>query len=583
MSIVDDLENLSPGGPRRDEGGRTGRGSRSAERAERAAETERARRDGLTLLPELPGVVAARSHHRLFAVVAAVAAVVLVGSVFWGVSAFTAWRAAVGTQVSTAAVLDPAQRDAFVASAGAAEAAPAGTGAAPVVLAYHDIAPESSSEYVVTPQAFADQMAMLDAAGYTTLDSEQFTAYARGEYTPPARSAVITFDDGTSGLYTYADRILADRGFRAVSFVITGRVGTRAPYYLTWQQIERMDRSGRWSFGSHTAELHTRAPVGRGGQQEGSILTHREFDAGRLEGYDAFTRRVRTDLERSITDMTSRGLPRPTLFAWPFSEVDADDGADPGPLAFTRSEVDRLFTDSFVNHRSQAQPATVDDVRAGLVDRHEIVRSDSAQDLFEEMARMEQLPVGDLVPSQAAPTWLKPGGGEAPVSAVGADLTVGAPRESYVEADWAPQRTSAWDRYAVQARVSGLMAPTTPEGTPGRSSNDGGLRVRVGRVGEVAVRVSSTSVSVTRGGERVITAPLGIPGTTAALRLEVTDEQVLVLVDGQQVGIVPAQPGDLERSDGAQLPGSLGVVVQRGDDPAAPMPVLSELRAGTLP
>ena len=587
MSLIDELEDLSSGEPRRG-GGSSRSGRRTAVRAvaeQRSAEREQARRDGLGLLPELPAAVPGRGHHRLLGVVAGLLALTLVASVFWGVSAFTQWRREVGSQVSTAAALDPAQRDAFVAAAAAASGAPAGTGASPIVLAYHDIAPDSDSEYVVTPQAFANQMAMLDDAGYTTLTSDQFTAYARGEQAPPPRSVLITFDDSTSGLYTYADRVLADHGFHAVSFVITGFVGTHAPYYLTWRQIERMRGSGRWSFGSHTEVLHVREQVvGKVGAEKGSILTHRRIVGGRQESYPAFTRRVRADLEASITDMTDHGLPRPTLFAWPFSEVTTDAATDPRPLAFTRSEVDRLFTASFANELLAPRPATPQDARDGLVQRLELFRPDTASDLFASMAAMEELPVGDLVPGEAAPAWRQPGGQEAPVVLDGADVAVRAPGESYEEANWAPQRTSTWEGYAVQARVTGLTGPTTAPGTPGRTGANAGLRVRVGRVGEVAVRASTTTWSITRAGQVALSGERALPSAAAEVRLEVTPEQVRVLVDGREVAVVAARPGDLERpADGDEAPGSLGLVVQRSDDPASALPGVADLRAGTLP
>ncbi len=551
----------------------------------RRSEAERARQDAMGLLPELPAARPRKKRHRLVALVTTLAALTLVVVLFGGAWQYAQFQRQVGAQETTSASLTGAQEAAYRGAAEQAAAAPAGTGTAPVVLAYHDIAPESDSKFVVTPKAFADQLAMLREAGYTTLTAEQFTAYAKGEYTPPPRSAFITFDDGTSGLYTYGDKILEDNGFHAISFLITARVGTHAPYYLTWQQIQRMQESGRWSFGSHTATMHTRVPVGPEGTEVGSVLTHREFERGRQESYQGFTERVRADLEKSVADFTENDLPRPQLFAWPFSEVTAaaEAESDPRPLAFTRSEVERLFAASFVNGGAAPRPAVAEDVQAGLVERYEIFRPDTADDLFAGIARMEQLPESPVVPNEAAPTWLQPTGDDAPVALDGAAVRIDAPEETYVKANWAPQRTSEWSSYAVEARITGLSAQASVLGQPTPASNSAGLRARVGQVGEVQARTSSTWINVTRGEESVYSAPMPLPGAASTLRMEVTPVDTLVLVDGREVARIPVAPGAEQRvAAGSTLPGSLGIVSQRGDDPAAPCPSVEDLTAGPL-
>ncbi len=552
----------------------------------RRSEAEKARENAMGLLPEVPAPLPRKRRHRLVALISALAALALLVTIFGGAWELARFRDQVGSRESTSASLTTEQEDTYAEAAAAAENAPAGTGAAPVVLAYHDISPESESQYVITPQAFANQMAMLREAGYTTLTQEEFTAYAEGDFTPPPRSAVITFDDGTAGLHTYGDKILQDNGLHAISFLITGRVGTRAPYYLTWEQIQRMQKSGRWSFASHTGVLHTRAPVGEDGE-EGSVLTNRQLVDGQQESYGSFTQRVRADLRRSITDFTAHDLPRPTLFAWPFSEVRTEvaAGADPRPTAFTRSLVDDLFAVSFVNDGDAPRPAVREDLEAGLVARQEIFEYDDADDVFAEMERMQQIPVGSYPANEASRTWLQPTTRPAPVDLDGAAVRFDAPAETYLRANWAPQATSTWSRYAVEAGVTGLTpepAPALGGSTP--DANSGGLRARVGQVGEVTARTSSTWVNVTRGDERVYSGPLPGGRSAAAMRLEVTPEDVTVIVDGRTLVRVPAQPGDADPvASRSVMLGSFGIVGQRGDDPEAPFPSLEDVTVTALP
>ena len=177
-------------------------------------------------------------------------------------------RLQVSEQHSTpAAVLTPDQRD--LAAAINSEL-PGRT--PPVVLAYHDIRPIGPTEkhpdpranpgyhFVVTPETFEAQLTALEAAGYTSITSDQYVDYLNGGEVPE-RSVLITFDDGTHGLWTYADKILERHGMHGVSFLITGNVGAKRPYYLSWQEIERMADSGRWDFQSHTRKMHARLPV----------------------------------------------------------------------------------------------------------------------------------------------------------------------------------------------------------------------------------------------------------------------------------------------------------------------------------
>jgi peptidoglycan/xylan/chitin deacetylase (PgdA/CDA1 family) len=67
----------------------------------------------------------------------------------------------------------------------------------------------------------------------------------------PPKPVVITFDDGYVDAVTTIAPALRRYGWPATFFVITGRVGERA--FLTWPQIERLDREGM-DVASHTVD-----------------------------------------------------------------------------------------------------------------------------------------------------------------------------------------------------------------------------------------------------------------------------------------------------------------------------------------
>jgi peptidoglycan/xylan/chitin deacetylase (PgdA/CDA1 family) len=85
---------------------------------------------------------------------------------------------------------------------------------------YHHVLPESGFITSGTKD-FEAQMAYLAKRGYKTLTSEEFLAFKRGNYEPPKRSVLITFDDGWRDNYVYAYAILKKYGLRATLFVVT--------------------------------------------------------------------------------------------------------------------------------------------------------------------------------------------------------------------------------------------------------------------------------------------------------------------------------------------------------------------------
>ena len=87
-------------------------------------------------------------------------------------------------------------------------------------------------------------MALLADAGYETIGLDPLIRHLRGERVAlPPRPFVLTFDDGRA---TVPDTTLAGLGFEATVFVDVGRVAAGDPAYLSWDALDRLQRSGRW-------------------------------------------------------------------------------------------------------------------------------------------------------------------------------------------------------------------------------------------------------------------------------------------------------------------------------------------------
>jgi peptidoglycan/xylan/chitin deacetylase (PgdA/CDA1 family) len=101
-----------------------------------------------------------------------------------------------------------------------------------MVLAYHEVMPESNYAYCVTSEAFAEQLRLLESLRKTkSLDAQ------------------ITFDDGERSQLHNALPFLAQHGFKATYFVTPGLIGT-ATKFLGWDDLKALQAAG------HSVQSH---------------------------------------------------------------------------------------------------------------------------------------------------------------------------------------------------------------------------------------------------------------------------------------------------------------------------------------
>ncbi|BBY19389.1 polysaccharide deacetylase family protein [Mycolicibacterium litorale] len=447
----------------------------------------------------------------------------------------------------------------------------------PVVLAYHDVRPiepddeePHSGEYprhhfVVTPEAFDAQLAALRAAGYTSLTSDQYVDYLAGGVVPE-RSVLITFDDGTHGLWTHADKILERHQMHAVSFLITGNVGANRPYYLSWQEIERMAQSGRWDFQSHTRKMHARLPVDAAGALA-SEMTHRRWLPGknRLETLEEFETKIRRDLRGSVQDIVDHGLPRPTLFAFPFSEGFSDnaESSDPRAAAVAMRVIHEFFVDAFNNAPPQPLPAGARAAAVGMTGRIELTLDSTVDDLLTAVRAHTPVTPAQAPPSRRPDLWTELSDDTpAAVTAEGDRVRMRGPgRWSGIA--YGRQATADWASYTASATVRGLSA---------RGVENAALIARVGTGEEVSTQVSADylRVSIGLGAKPRVVEQLPLARRDAhTVAMRVSPTAIDIVVDGSVRVTVPAAGGP-----GAY--GGIGLSSSRMTE-SAPWPVFTNL------
>lgn len=97
------------------------------------------------------------------------------------------------------------------------------------ILLYHRLIRRADAEagrvrdderiWVTYDDRFAEQMRYLAEAGYRTLDLDEYVAIREGRAEPPAKSVVVTFDDGYESNHRLAFPALRAHGLRATIFV----------------------------------------------------------------------------------------------------------------------------------------------------------------------------------------------------------------------------------------------------------------------------------------------------------------------------------------------------------------------------
>ncbi|HET6313419.1 MAG TPA: polysaccharide deacetylase family protein [Chloroflexia bacterium] len=130
------------------------------------------------------------------------------------------------------------------------------------ILLYHRIVPRldpADPKYSLSLGRFRPQMRLLRLLGYRTISLRELVECHRSGKFPPARSVVVTFDDGYRD-NDAAARYMLTNGQSGIIFLVTGRMGhdrdwsldghRRMPL-LTWDEVRALKKAG-FEFGSHT-------------------------------------------------------------------------------------------------------------------------------------------------------------------------------------------------------------------------------------------------------------------------------------------------------------------------------------------
>ena len=173
------------------------------------------------------------------------------------------------------------------------------------ILVYHRFGPQVTDSMMVRTDVFEAQLRQIEEAGYRVIPLRQLVDHLFGRAPPPpARSVVITVDDGHSTVYTELLPLMLRHHIPVTLFIYPSAI-SNASYAMTWEQLAELRATGLFDIQSHT-------------------YWHPNFfrERQRLDP-ERYTRFVDMQLTRSKAVLEKRLDERVDLLAWPFGLQDA--------------------------------------------------------------------------------------------------------------------------------------------------------------------------------------------------------------------------------------------------------------------
>lgn len=187
------------------------------------------------------------------------------------------------------------------------------------ILMYHAIceSPSKAGKFVITKDAFEDDLKYLKGAGYNTISFSELIDFVENNVPLPENPVMLTFDDGYYNNYCYAYPLLKEYNAKAVISIIGkytdlySETPEENPNYshITWEQAREMCDSGLVEIQNHSYNSHT-TDKGRNGTKKKSG-----------ESIAAYTEYIYSDIGKLQEEINRNLGYTPTVFAYPFGSV----------------------------------------------------------------------------------------------------------------------------------------------------------------------------------------------------------------------------------------------------------------------
>ncbi|MCB9813919.1 polysaccharide deacetylase family protein [Candidatus Nomurabacteria bacterium] len=216
------------------------------------------------------------------------------------------------------------------------------------ILMYHGVRVVGELGTNTERESFIEQMEMLKREGYQTISVAEYDAFREGDFVLPAKPIIITFDDGRKDSFYTVDNIIKKLGFKATNFIASIKPNDNDPFFLTWDELKRVQATGRWELEAHGRHSHDKVVIDADGN-EGRYLSALIYDPETgLESIENFETRVEQDYLDGLQDLrTNLGI-EAKYFAVPLNDYGNQDSNYDGGITFNRYLSDKYFKFSFI-------------------------------------------------------------------------------------------------------------------------------------------------------------------------------------------------------------------------------------------
>jgi biofilm PGA synthesis lipoprotein PgaB len=113
-----------------------------------------------------------------------------------------------------------------------------------VVLQYHHISTTTPTATSIAPERFAAHLQWLKDQNFQVWSMPQFVDHWRKGKPLPDKTALITFDDGYTSIFTTAWPLLKQYGWPFTVFINSQHHDEKNIQYMTWEQLKTLTQAG---------------------------------------------------------------------------------------------------------------------------------------------------------------------------------------------------------------------------------------------------------------------------------------------------------------------------------------------------
>jgi len=172
------------------------------------------------------------------------------------------------------------------------------------ILCYHNFNPTTPGSMNMTPQKLEAQLKWIKENGFTVIPLKEAVEYLQGKRASlPAKSVVITADDGWQSVYTYMVPLVKKYNFPVTLFIYPQTI-SQGKHAMTWDELKELQQTGLFDIQGHTY-WHPNF------KHEKKRLSPSE--------YEKFVQVQLADSKKILEDKLGIKI---TLLAWPFGIYD---------------------------------------------------------------------------------------------------------------------------------------------------------------------------------------------------------------------------------------------------------------------